>query len=679
MDKRHFWEYFADRKIFLGFKVTGSGADIKKIPVGVDGSFGAAAGNQTRLGTYTEAAQIADYTAISLMQPCMVGEEMLVCIDFDWKRAKDGQLDPAGQKILDTLRNGDYEYEESASGLGAHIWVMMSEQNIPKKIKYDNGSGIEFFSGLIGQRSNVIFTNFYASGVLKSLSAGLFPTEAAQVPPTTKSVPESHFAASAHSVAQVLQFVDCYDDYEDWLKVGMAVKCELGEDGFCLWDTWSAQSDKYDDKQVRQKWDSFKGQGVSFGTLAHMALENGMPSTVLAEVDPEDAALGASAAQALIESHQNKVRQQQEFSATRLKATEFVIDGFIGMGLTILAGEPGGGKTSIVVPLVAHCAHLCAPDSFLKPELRRHVVYISEDTEQVERTIYAMNKYGNLGIDQSEFNEWFHLHEAHRANPRVIAKMLSQIDEHYTYTLPNGFVVKPVIVFDTSNATIDIENENDNSEVGKVIALLKESANGMAIIVVAHTAKALSRNDLDGMTPRGASAWIGDARATVYLFRDEAIPEARFLALGKRRFEPTYTEIRFDSETFSEVVLTPWGSSQTVGLRVSHAQASSQEERKQASRDGKKAVHELDLHRQQENILTELRKLSRDQYMTTNEVAAIESGNKNKRLDLVNSMIEKGLIERFNLVSETHIEKRSRQHVVGLRIAKDYRYQSDGE
>ena len=396
------------------------------------------------------------------------------------------------------------------------------------------------------------------------------------------------------------------------------------------------------------------------------------------EVDSAaDAALGDDAAERLFTARAPEIEQQ--YDATTLRATEYVIDGFIGMGLTILAGEPGGGKTSIVVPLIAHAAHLCHSDSFLKPELRRHVVYVSEDTEQVERCIYAMNQYGNLGLEQSEFSEWFHLHEAHRASPRSIAQMLTYLDEQYTYSLENGFVVKPVIVFDTSNATIDIENENDNSEVGKVIALLKESANGMAIIVVAHTAKALNRGDLETLTPRGASAWIGDARATVYLFRDEAIPEARFLALGKRRFEPTYTEIRFDSETHSETVLTPWGTSQDVGLRVVAAQASNKEERKEAAKLGKKAVFELDLQRQQDVILTELRKLPIDQYMTTNEVAAIESGNKNKRLDLVNAMIEKGLIERFNLASDTRVEKRSRQHVIGLRIAKGYKYESDGE
>jgi hypothetical protein len=676
MDKRHFWEYFADRKIFLGFKVTGSGAEIKKIPVGVDGVFGAAAGNETRLGTYIEAAKVADYTAISLMQPCMVGDEQLVCIDFDWKRATDGKLDQEGQSILDLLREGDYEYEESASGLGAHIWVTMREQDIPTKIKYANNSGIEIFSGIQGQRANVIFTNFYASGVLKSLSAGLFPEQKKE--PIQKTAPSELLLGSTDRVANVLAYVNTFNDYESWLKVGMAVKDELGDAGFDIWDKWSAQADNYNAEIMADKWESFKGSGVGFGSVVNMARDNGMSDDILFEVSQEEMELGAQAAEALIRAHKDRVRKLQEYDAIRLKATEYVIDGFIGMGLTILAGEPGGGKTSIVVPLIAHAAHLCDKKSFLKPELRRHVVYVSEDTEQVERCIYAMNQYGNLGIGQEEFSEWFHLHEAHRATPRSIAQMLTYLDEQYTYSLDNGFVVKPVIVFDTSNATIDIENENDNSEVGKVIALLKESANGMAIIVVAHTAKALQRTDLSSLTPRGASAWIGDARATIYLFSDESVPEARFLALGKRRFEPTYTEIRFDSETYTEVVATPWGSSQSVGLRVVTAEASSQEERKQAAKLGKQAANSIRLREQELVVINQLQSLPRDQYRTMNELIEQLTGAKSARLDIVHGLINKKEIELFSLEDNEGVPKRVKQHKDGLRISPTYEQESNG-
>ena len=388
-----------------------------------------------------------------------------------------------------------------------------------------------------------------------------------------------------------------------------------------------------------------------------------------------DMALGAQGMQSLLQAPKT---MDVDYLPDRLKATEYVIDGFIGMGLTILAGEPGGGKTSIIVPLIAHAAHLCDKNSFLKPELRRHVVYVSEDIEQVERCIYAMKKYSKFDIDAAEYKQWFHIREAHRSKPEHIASLLKDIDEDFTYRLPNGFKVKPIVIFDTSNATIEIENENDNSEVGKVIAKIKQSSNGLAVIVVAHTAKALQRTDLSSLTPRGASAWIGDARATIYLFSDESVPEARFLALGKRRFEPTYTEIRFDSETHTEVVATPWGSSQSVGLRVVTAEASSQEERKAAAKLGKQAANSMRLREQELVVINQLQSLPRDQYRTMNELIEQLTGTKSARLDIVHGLINKKEIELFSLEDNESVPKRVKQHKDGLRISLTYEQESNG-
>jgi CRISPR-associated protein Cmr3 len=67
------------------------------------------------------------------------------------------------------------------------------------------------------------------------------------------------------------------DDYDDWLTVGMALH---SADNSLLteWDTWSSQSPKYKPGVCEKKWKSFKGQGVSLGSLAHMAKEDGWRS-----------------------------------------------------------------------------------------------------------------------------------------------------------------------------------------------------------------------------------------------------------------------------------------------------------------------------------------------------------------------------------------------------------------
>ena len=69
---QYFWERFQNEKRFLGFKVTKIGDQLKKQPIGVDGQLGAAIGDDSRLGTYEEAARISDYVAFSLTSPFVV-------------------------------------------------------------------------------------------------------------------------------------------------------------------------------------------------------------------------------------------------------------------------------------------------------------------------------------------------------------------------------------------------------------------------------------------------------------------------------------------------------------------------------------------------------------------------------------------------------------------------------
>ena len=64
------------------------------------------------------------------------------------------------------------------------------------------------------------------------------------------------------------------DDYAEWVAVGMALS-ELGDAGLTLWDQWSQQSAKYEPGACEDKWDSFDRDGVSMGTLYHLAQQDG--------------------------------------------------------------------------------------------------------------------------------------------------------------------------------------------------------------------------------------------------------------------------------------------------------------------------------------------------------------------------------------------------------------------
>ena len=67
------------------------------------------------------------------------------------------------------------------------------------------------------------------------------------------------------------------DDRDTWVQMGMAIKSELGDGGFDLWDSWSRQSDRYKAADARAVWRSIKGRynGVSIGSLYHLAKEYG--------------------------------------------------------------------------------------------------------------------------------------------------------------------------------------------------------------------------------------------------------------------------------------------------------------------------------------------------------------------------------------------------------------------
>ena len=58
------------------------------------------------------------------------------------------------------------------------------------------------------------------------------------------------------------------DDRELWLRIGMAIKAGLGEDGFELWDHWSRSSARYRGTDARDVWRSMRPDGgISLATL----------------------------------------------------------------------------------------------------------------------------------------------------------------------------------------------------------------------------------------------------------------------------------------------------------------------------------------------------------------------------------------------------------------------------
>lgn len=76
-------------------------------------------------------------------------------------------------------------------------------------------------------------------------------------------------------ICEALQFVDP-SDRETWLKMAFAIKDEIGDIGFDMWDAWSQQDDAYQAASTRDVWKSASASGlVKIGTLFHEAKANG--------------------------------------------------------------------------------------------------------------------------------------------------------------------------------------------------------------------------------------------------------------------------------------------------------------------------------------------------------------------------------------------------------------------
>lgn len=81
--------------------------------------------------------------------------------------------------------------------------------------------------------------------------------------------------ADIGEVQTALSYLDP-SDRDLWVRLGMAVKVELGAAGFDVWDEWSSSALNYKAKAAKSTWKSFKDSGrVGIGTLFFLAKERG--------------------------------------------------------------------------------------------------------------------------------------------------------------------------------------------------------------------------------------------------------------------------------------------------------------------------------------------------------------------------------------------------------------------
>lgn len=267
---------------------------------------------------------------------------------------------------------------------------------------------------------------------------------------------------------------------------------------------------------------------------------------------------------------------------TTPKAVRWVIPGVVEHGVVTISGARGVGKTSSILPLAMVAAGLHHPDDPLAPKHWRHCIYVVEHVEQAQRIVAGMVEHGNMGIKAEDVRERLHIVEARRLDPGHVAKVGKLYRERFTRTV-EGVEVLPLVVLDTKSAVLALDNENDNAEASRAVYALKQGFAGLPTWIIGHIAKTqFGRSDVNALSDRGASAFESDAIQNAYLVQEG---DARYLVLGKKRFEPRWHELHVTSRMAVTVAYDEWGEPETTTLRwgiLSPPEMSRQEAREQA-------------------------------------------------------------------------------------------------
>jgi len=521
--------------------------------------------------------------------------DFLVCLDVDMKHAS-GPTNVAIQRMAKYVKANNMLTEVSVSGRGRHVFLWVTapatKDLILPKYKLGGGQELEVFGLPNSAGKSVLLSGNQVAGefheavdlydLLKDW--GIIEQHQLQEPKPTAPSQSFDFSqlgsrlddSDLDRAIKALHFISPDCDYDQWIELGQALHTEFGENGLGPWMQWSMAGQKFaGTKDIETHWKSFhQGKGVGIGTLFKHAKDAGWePPTKQTErksaVEDFAAVISQAKTEAPVDAQTDPSWPELQLDLTHLKPIDYLIEGFMAHSFFVLAGQPGVGKTTAILSMSMVMAGFNLEGCEIYAKTKRKTIIVTEDSEQIIRTLFAYSKHFKI----NNLNDWFVVIDARRSEVKDLLRLAHNIEKHTI----NG--IRPLLVLDTANATMDIDDENNNSEVGSFIAAIKQTIfiqQKAPVCILTHLNKAVSRQESDAMA-RGASAFTGDATLTGVLFLDE--DNQRYLKLTKTRYEPVFREIRFDSITFPELVTTPNNDIQEIICRVAIPSMSSEKER----------------------------------------------------------------------------------------------------
>jgi hypothetical protein len=446
----------------------------------------------------------------------------ITALDFDKCVAPDGSLPP---EITEIISNTYSEYSPSGEGVRAFV-----RGNLGNHKSYAEGGryGFETFNtngfvtitgrqtmicDLVGNENRISQPTQKVVALCDARFAKMSSTGAADDPADFMIGHEPKLNLSIGQIEELLAALDADMGREDWIKVGMALhhETEGGDDGFELWDEWSAGGSTYPSTEgLRGQWDSFDrrvGNGhrqVTMASVIKLAKQAGGTLTAnptqAASVD-ELKQVAEKAAETVAALRLAGVQTPPDFDGrfpvvtagtlTRRKPGDWLIKRVLPQAdIVVLFGASGSGKSFVGIDLLAAIAQ-GAPWRGLKTKKGRALIIAAEGGASVGKRFEAYCRHHNIDADDLDVGLII-------APPNFMLK--EDIAELVKAVIAAGGA--DVIMVDTYAQVTPGANENAGEDMGLALANARAlgEATGALIILVHHSGKDAHR---------GSRGWSG--------------------------------------------------------------------------------------------------------------------------------------------------------------------------
>jgi hypothetical protein len=332
------------------------------------------------------------------------------------------------------------------------------------------------------------------------------------------STPVPTRSSSITELQDALRFVPNRDlDWDAWNRMGMAIFAATSGGGFDLFDEWSSRSSKYDTEDTARKWEDLKRSPpdrISAGTIFFEARQNGWRTHAPLQSRQ-------TTADPVVASIEKFAESKSPFGGLRFKSTKEVLsapsnpDWLVKKvlergGLSMLIGEPGVGKSFLVIDLAVSIA-LGQPWLDFLTKQGAVFVIAGEGHAGFNQRLKAIEKHRACSL--SEIPLFFSSAAISLTEEESVVYARLEIDRLSAEHGPPS-----LIIVDTLHRNFGGGDENSAKDISKMLQIVDSCLRGAeepcAVMLVHHSGHG------DKGRARGSSSLFGAMDTEMLLARD---------------------------------------------------------------------------------------------------------------------------------------------------------------